>query len=42
MRIDFNHEPFWLGLRGVIVSLFLGLVGVSLYLAIANGLRAWP
>ena len=33
LRADFNHDPFWLGFRGVIVSLFLGLVGVSLVLA---------
>lgn len=39
LHIDLNHEPFWLGFRGVIVSLFLGLVGVSLYLATARGLR---
>jgi uncharacterized membrane protein len=30
---DFNHDPFWLGLRAVIVSSFLALVGVSLVLA---------
>jgi uncharacterized membrane protein len=33
LRADFNHDPFWLGFRGVVVSLFLGLVGVSLVLA---------
>lgn len=39
LHINLNHEPFWLGFRGVIVSLFLGLVGISLYLATAHGLR---
>lgn len=33
IRADFNHDPFWLGFRGVVVTLFLGLVGVSLVLA---------
>ena len=33
LSIDFNHDAFWLGLRAVIVSLFLGLVGMSLHLA---------
>src|SRR5215831_13116264 len=37
VRIDFNHDPFWLGFRTLIVSLFLGLVGVSLVLAGATG-----
>jgi uncharacterized membrane protein len=30
---DFEHDTFWLGFRAVIVSLFMGLVGVSLVLA---------
>ena len=30
---DFEHDPFWLGFRAVIVSHFMGLVGVSLVLA---------
>jgi uncharacterized membrane protein len=33
LRIDFNHEAFWLAFRTLIVSAFLGLVGVSLVLA---------
>jgi uncharacterized membrane protein len=33
LHADFNHDPFWLGFRGLVVSLFLGLVGVSLVLA---------
>jgi len=33
LRADFNHDPFWLGLRGSIVTLFLSLAGVSLVLA---------
>src|SRR5271169_507393 len=32
-RADFNHDAFWLGFRGIIVTLFVGLVGVSLVLA---------
>ncbi len=39
LHIDFNHTPFWLGARAFIVSLFLGLVGVSLHLATARGLN---
>ncbi len=31
--IEFNRDPFWLNFRSLIVSLFLGLVGFSLYLA---------
>ena len=30
---DFNHDPFWLVSRAVIVTIFLALVGVSLVLA---------
>jgi uncharacterized membrane protein len=30
---DFEHDPFWLAFRATIVSLFMGLVGVSLVLA---------
>jgi uncharacterized membrane protein len=30
---DFNHDPFWLAARAVIVTIFLLLVGVSLVLA---------
>ena len=30
---DFNHDPFWLAARAVIVAIFLLLVGVSLVLA---------
>ncbi len=30
---DFNHDPFWLGFRALIVGMFLLLVGVSLVLA---------
>lgn len=33
IRADFDHDPFWLGFRGVIVSAFMLLVGVSLLLA---------
>ena len=33
LQADFNHDPFWLEFRAVIVTLFLGLVGVSLVLA---------
>lgn len=30
---DFEHDPFWLGFRAVIVTSFMALVGVSLVLA---------
>lgn len=33
IQTDFDHDPFWLGFRGVIVSAFMLLVGVSLLLA---------
>jgi len=36
---DFYHHPFWLSLRTLIISLFLGLVGISLHLATVSGLR---
>ena len=41
--IHFQTEPFWLIFRGLIVSLFLGVMGASLYLGTRDGLRwsAW-
>ena len=33
IRADFDHDPLWLGFRGVIVSSFMLLVGLSLVLA---------
>ncbi len=36
---DFYHDRFWLASRTFILSLFLGLVGVSLVLATARGLN---
>jgi uncharacterized membrane protein len=30
---DFEHDPFWLGFRAVIVASFMALVGISLVLA---------
>jgi uncharacterized membrane protein len=33
INADFNHDPFWLVARALIVTLFLALVGVSLTLA---------
>ena len=38
LHADFNGDPFWLGARATIVSLFLGVVGISLVLAGRNGL----
>src|SRR5262245_26850636 len=32
-RSDFEHDPFWLSFRALIVSSFMALVGVSLVLA---------
>lgn len=39
VAIDFNNDPVWLGLRTLIVGLFLGVMGVSLHLATASGLN---
>jgi uncharacterized membrane protein len=39
LSIDFNNTPFWLGARTFIVTLFLLLVGISLQLANARGIR---
>lgn len=39
VAIDFNNDPVWLGLRTLIVSLFLGVMGVSLHLATASGIN---
>jgi uncharacterized membrane protein len=36
-HFNFNYDPFWLGFRAFILTLFLGLVGISLTLATANG-----
>jgi uncharacterized membrane protein len=44
INADFNHDPFWLGFRDLIVSSFLVLVGVSLVLAHRAGIsprRFW-
>ena len=38
-NFDFYRDPFWLNLRTLIVSLFLGLVGVSLILATEHGIN---
>ncbi len=39
LQLDFYHNPFWLNYRTLIVSLFLGLVGVSLSLATRYGFK---
>ena len=39
VNFDFYRDPFWLNLRTLIVSLFLGLVGVSLVLASEHGIN---
>lgn len=36
-HFDFNQDSFWLGFRALILSLFLGLAGVSLVLATVHG-----
>lgn len=36
---DFYHNPFWLNYRILIVSTFLTIMGMSLYIAHHNGLR---
>jgi uncharacterized membrane protein len=41
---DFEHDPFWLGFRALIVASFMALVGVSLVLADRAGVppaRFW-
>ncbi len=38
ISFDFYHNPIWLNLRTLIVSLFVGIVGISLYLATINGI----
>ena len=37
VQFDFNTDPFWLSARALILSLFLGLVGVSLQIFYARG-----
>lgn len=39
LHLDFYHDPFWINFRILIVSLFVGLVGVSLVLATQNGIN---
>lgn len=43
IQANFNGDPFWLKARAFIVSLFLGVVGISLVLANRNAIdwRAW-
>ncbi len=36
---DFTHDPFWTSFRNLIVSLFLLIMGTSLYLANYRGIR---
>jgi len=33
ITFDFYHHPIWLGFRSLIVTLFIGIVGISLHLA---------
>ncbi len=37
VQFEFNTDPFWLGSRALILSLFLGLVGVSLQIFYTRG-----
>lgn len=39
VQIDFYNDPLWLGFRALIVSMFLGLVGISLHLATRHGIN---
>lgn len=39
IQTDFYHNPFWLNYRILIVSTFLSVMGMSLYIAHHNGLR---
>lgn len=36
---NFNQEPFWLNFRTLIVSMFLLIMGISLFLSTINGLN---
>lgn len=36
-HFNFNYDPFWLDLRALILSLFLGLAGISLVFSTAGG-----
>jgi uncharacterized membrane protein len=40
LAADFEHDPFWLGFRAVIVASFMALAGVSLVLADRAGATA--
>lgn len=40
VQLNFNHDPFWLGFRTLIVSLFLLTMGFSLQLAHAEQINA--
>ncbi|KPK38263.1 MAG: hypothetical protein AMJ69_08920 [Gammaproteobacteria bacterium SG8_47] len=40
-QFAFSRDPFWIGFRSIIVTMFLAIVGVSLYLAQIGG-RRWP
>ena len=42
LAADFNHNPFWLGLRSMIVTLFLGVMGMSLALATRPAIKWHP
>jgi uncharacterized membrane protein len=37
VAVDFEHDPFWLGYRAIVVAWFMTLVGVSLVLAANAG-----
>ncbi len=39
VRINFNYDPFWLGFRTLIVSMFLGIMGFSLYSSKIRGFK---
>jgi len=39
VEVDFNHDPFWLNFRTLIVTFFLCLVGISLQLATGKGVN---
>jgi len=36
-QFNFNYDVFWLSFRALIISLFLGLVGISFSVAAVNG-----
>jgi uncharacterized membrane protein len=41
IAFDFYHHPMWLIFRGLIVTLFIGIAGISLHLATTHGVNRY-